>query len=162
MEFQETPDKAHINQAVINKQELLQLHLCYALIVAGFLCLGLTTIIAALIACVERKHSGSFAKGHYSWIIRTFWPAFSLSILIPIVIALVFLLPLTLIFWPLFLVGVLVLGVTGICVSVIAIFTVIRLIIGWLRLCKKLEIHGNTLLNVDGEFSKKASANTES
>lgn len=68
METTETPSPGGALQSLVKLT-----HVIYALYAAS-LFIGLTGIVAIIIAYVKRDEArGSFLESHYTWIIRTFW-----------------------------------------------------------------------------------------
>jgi uncharacterized membrane protein len=72
---------------------------CYALYLLGFATAGVTTIIGAVIAHVQRATSGPDMHTHYTYLIRTFWGALLLAVASAVVAGVLWLigLPLTII-----------------------------------------------------------------
>jgi uncharacterized membrane protein len=90
--------------------------------VIGSFIFGWPSIIAVIINYVRRNDArGTWLESHFAWQIQTFWIAVGLSILIAAVSAILVLVVIGLITWPL---GFFALGV----------WAIYRIVVGWMRL----------------------------
>jgi uncharacterized membrane protein len=90
--------------------------------VIGSFIFGWPSIIAVIINYVRRNDArGTWLESHFAWQIQTFWIAVGISILIAAVSAILVLVVIGLITWPL---GFFALGV----------WAIYRIVVGWMRL----------------------------